>query len=312
VYSPELGRQIVWISSCAPYGEAEEILKRIGHRQIPGSSIWGQTQRYGSRLKAYAEQQQERVGVERVKLPLPGGDYKQRMGISMDGGMVQIRGEGWKEMKVGAVFDVDIRLERDEQTGDLVKRPHGSHIAYTALLGSVDEFSPAMWALAWRQGVPTAADTSVTADGAEWIWRLTDDLFPASAQIVDWYHACEHLAAAAQALSDDAVAAQRSFHRQCGYLYKGEIHRITGPLDKAGLSEHSGYFHTHKRRMQYQRFLEEGYPIGSGTVESGVKRFKHRVTGAGMRWSRRSAEEMLVIRGAVLTGNFDQLWDAAA
>ena len=88
-------------------------------------------------------------------------------------------------------------------------------------------------------------------------------------------------------------------------------HKITGPLDKAGLSEHSGYFHTHERRMQYQTFLDDGYPIGSGTVESGVKCFKHRLTGAGMRWSRHSAEEMLVLRGAALTGTFDQLWDAA-
>ena len=69
----------------------------------------------------------------------------------MDGGMVNIREEGWKEMKVGTVFDIDLRLERDPETGDLVERPHSSHIAYTAVLGAVDEFAPALWALAWRQ-----------------------------------------------------------------------------------------------------------------------------------------------------------------
>jgi hypothetical protein len=63
--------------------------------------------------------------------------------------------------------------------------------------------------------------------------------------------------------------------------------------------------------MQYQAFLEDGYPIGSGTVESGVKQFKLRLTGAGMRWSRKAAEEMLVIRGAVMGQRFDALWDAA-
>ena len=57
--------------------------------------------------------------------------------------------------------------------------------------------------------------------------------------------------------------------------------------------------------------LEEGYPIGSGTVESGVKQFKGRLTGPGMRWTRRAAEKMLVIRGAVMGQNFDALWDAA-
>jgi len=302
---------MVWVSSCVPYEQAKEIFERIGHRQIPTWSIWNQTQQYGSRLKAYVDRQSERVGMERVVLPPPGCDHRKRKGMSIDGGMVHIRGEGWKEVKVGAVFDVDLRLERDAETGELVERPHGAQIAYTAVLGTVDEFSPDMWRLAWQQGVPTAAETSVTADGAEWIWGLAADLFPDSVQIVDWYHACEHLAAATQALTDDAAAAQRSYHRQRAYLYQGEIHKITRPLERAGLSQHTRYFHTHKRRTQYQRFLEEGYPIGSGTVESGVKRYKHRLTGAGMRWSRRSAEEMLVIRSATMGGTFDDLWNAA-
>ena len=64
--------------------------------------------------------------------------------------------------------------------------------------------------------------------------------------------------------------------------------------------------------MQYQAFREEGYPIGSGTVESGIKQFKARLTGPGMRWSRPGAERMLVIRAAVLAGSFDDLWAAAA
>jgi hypothetical protein len=230
----------------------------------------------------------------------------------MDGGMVNIRDEGWKEVKVGTVFDIDLRLERDPQTHDLVERPHGLNMAYPAVLGTADEFAPALWALAWRHNIPTAADSSVTADGAEWIWRLADDLFPDSIQIVDWYHACQHLAKAAQARHpDDDTKAQRWFHRHCTHLYKGELHKITRPLDDAGLTKHSHYFHTHRRRMQYHMCLEEGYPIGSGTVESGIKQFKGRLTGPGMRWSRQSAEEMLVIRGAVMDQSFDALWDAA-
>jgi hypothetical protein len=138
---------------------------------------------------------------------------------------------------------------------------------------------------------------------------LVDDLFPDSVQIVDWYHACQHLAKAAQArhLDDDAKA-QRWFRRHCANLYKGEIHRITRPLDDAGLAKQSNYFHTHRRRMQCQTYPEEGYPVSSGTVESGIKQFKGRLTGPGMRWSRQSAEEMLVIRGAVIEQSFNAMW----
>jgi hypothetical protein len=312
LYSPELARQMVWVSGLVPYGKAAQVFERIGHRQIPRWSLWAQTQQHGERLKAHVDHQQEHVGVARVVLPPPGCDHGQRKGVSMDGGMVHIRGEGWKEFKVGTVFDVEQRLERDSRTHDLVERPHGINMAYTAVLGSVHEFAPMLWALAWHHGVPTAADSSVTADGAEWIWNLVADLFPDSVEIVDWYHACEHLAAAAKALHpDNEAAAQRWFRQRCGDLYKGEIHKITLRLDTAGLTQQAHYFHTHQRRMQYQACLEDGYPIGSGTVESGVKQFKARLTGSGMRWCRHAAEQMLVIRGAVMAEDFDFLWDAA-
>jgi hypothetical protein len=68
------------------------------------------------------------------------------------------------------------------------------------------------------------------------------------------------------------------------------------------------YFQTHERRMQYQEFREQGYPIGSGAVESGIKRFKHRLSGPGRRWSRPAAERMVVIRAAIMTDNFDDRW----
>ena len=303
---------MVWLSGHVPYETARAIFTRIGHRQIPASSIWRQTGEHGARFQDYVSRQQDRVGMERTVLPPPGQDHSQRKGVSMDGGMVNIREEGWKEFKVGTVFDIEMRLERDSETRDLVRRPHGVHQAYAAVLGSVDEFAPALWALAWRYGVPTAADSSVTADGAQWIWRLVADLFPDSVQIVDWYHACEHLACAAHArYPDDETAAQRWYRQRCRELYKGEVHKIILRLYAAELSEHAHYFETHKRRMQYQTRVEEGYPVGSGTVESAIKQYKHRLTGSGMRWSRLRAEHMLTIRGAVLAERFDDLWAAA-
>jgi len=59
------------------------------------------------------------------------------------------------------------------------------------------------------------------------------------------------------------------------------------------------------------RFSDTNYPIGSGTVESGIKRFKHRLSGPGMRWSRPAAERMLVLRAAIMSGTFDELWALA-
>ncbi|MFC1960244.1 hypothetical protein ACFLYO_06005, partial [Chloroflexota bacterium] len=110
---------------------------------------------------------------------------------------------------------------------------------------------------------------------------------------------------------DNTTAAQNWFRQRCDNLFKGEVHIITSLLERVDLVSHTRYFYTHKRRMQYQQFCTDGYPIGSGTIESGVKQFKARLTGPGMRWSRPAAEQMLVIRAAVLGQAFDELWAAA-
>ena len=94
--------------------------------------------------------------------------------------------------------------------------------------------------------------------------------------------------------------------------FQGHAFTIIQLLERRGLDDHAHYFQVHQRRMQYAEFQEQGYPIGSGTVESGVKQFKLRLTGAGMRWSRAGAERMLLIRAAVLHDNFDALWQRAA
>lgn len=304
---------MVWLSGLLPYEQAAAVFERIGHCTVPGVSIWRQTWRHGQRLKAVGEQQQAVVGLEQAVLPPVGLDHHRRKGISMDGGKMHLREEGWKEFKVGSVFDVEQRLERDSGTGEAVERAHGTQIAYCAVVGTVEEFTPAMWALAVRHAVPRAADSSVVADGAEWIWKLADHCFPDSVQVVDWFHACEHLAEAALALyPNDESKAQRWFKQRRDDLFKGHVHTITLWLENHGRADLAAYFHKHKRRMRYQEFCEEGYPIGSGTVESGVKQFKARLTGAGMRWSRPNAETMLVVRGAVLANDFDTLWEAAA
>jgi hypothetical protein len=68
-------------------------------------------------------------------------------------------------------------------------------------------------------------------------------------------------------------------------LFKGEIHRLTEPFEHYDLVRHADCFREHARRMQYARFRMAGFPMGAGSVESGVKPFKQRLAGPGMRWS---------------------------
>jgi hypothetical protein len=309
-YSPGLVSLMVWLSGQLPYQAAAEVLARAGRQMVSESSIWRRTQAHGTRLQSYVDQQQVPVLTGGLAIGLT--DHKQQQGVSMDGGMVNVRGEGWKEFKVGVIYDVEPCERFDPMTQEPVDRVQAQHMRYTAVLGTVDEFRPAIWTLAWQRGILNAGNSSVTADGADWIWNLTGDLFPDSIQIVDWYHACENLAKASHALHPEAPEkAARWFKAQRTQLWLGHAQVIAHQLDQADLPQKSGYFHKHHRRMQYQECRDRGYPTGSGSVESGIKRFKARLTGAGMRWLRSSAEQMLVIREAVLSNTFDELWAAA-
>ena len=171
----------------------------------------------------------------------------------MDGGMVNIRGEGWRKLKVGTVFDVEKRLERNPQTQELDEMAHG-------------------------------------------------------------VHATEHLYKAAVALypKDADLPKRQSWYKKYKYhLYMGRIDTIISVLHEHHASQWATYFERHKRRMQYLEFREAGLPIGSGTVESGVKQFKQRLSGTAMRWHLANARRICVIQAAVLGKDFHSLWHAA-
>lgn len=289
-----------------PFERVRATLERLGRVSVPATTVWRQVEQQGERLHHYQQRQQEHVGIERTQWEHQRYDPQARVGVSLDGGMVYVRGEGWKELKVGSIGKIERRWTADTQVVTL------KDLHYVGVVGDVERFKGTFWALAVRRGAIYAGHSVVTADGAAWIWRLASDLFPCSIQIVDWYHATQRLAqAAADRYPADAIAAQAWQKPLRSLLFQGHIDPIIAALKGVAEGKHQGYFNAHKRRMQYQEFWETGYPIGSGAVESGIKQFKHRLTGAGMRWSRSAIEPMVTLRAAVLSRTFDDLWRTA-
>jgi hypothetical protein len=123
---------------------------------------------------------------------------------------------------------------------------------------------------------------------------------------------CQHLSQAAAALFPDHLEqAKRWYTHRLDDLFLGAAASIALELECSDLPDHARYFRVHQRRMQYQTFFEEGYPIGSGTVESGVKQLKDRLSvPGGMRWSRPGARQMLSLRASALDHSFDARWAA--
>jgi hypothetical protein len=186
-------------------------------------------------------------------------------------------------------------------SGQLLLQPHEflSSMPFTQII------------LHCQHRIPYAGRLVAVVDGAAWIWRLVADLFPVCTQIIDYYHTKQQLAKAAHILHpDDEVAVQTWLKKMTNHLFDGEIFKIIADLQRQ--QQTANYFVTHQRRMHYQHFRADGYPIGSGGVESAIKQFKQRFTGAGMRWSRPGAERMVTVRSAILSDTFPSLWQRAA
>jgi hypothetical protein len=131
-------RHAVWLSSRLPYAQAEPVLARIGGYSLPATTLWEQTQQAGE--KWLTAQQKQHVSVERTCWET--GDYQAhfRRSVGMDGGMVQVRGESWKELKVGVIGSLLAPWELSESA---ISRSHD--LLYTAQLGDGQQFSAALW-----------------------------------------------------------------------------------------------------------------------------------------------------------------------
>ena len=232
----------------------------------------------------------------------------------MDGVILYVRGEGWKELKVGCIFAIEPRTVRDERIDEDVVVGHAVQQSYVAHLGPPQPFGEKLFAEARRRNWLQVQFTQVLGDAAAWIWNLADEHFAGSQQTVDWYHAKQHLFAACHAIHPEgSQAAQRWMNKHSELLYQGHAQQIAQALhtiaeQHVGADQEAGYFETNHQRMNYMEMREQGWVIGSGMIESGGKQFKTRFAGPGMRWSRAGAERLLPIRSAILGDQFDQRW----
>lgn len=320
-WSEGIAKEAVWLSgTMGSFEQAEEALARIGHISMSDSTVWRRVDRWGKAFEALEKERQE-AAQQQAQLGTvgsPPSKSSQRLGVGLDGVKIHIRLEGWKELKVGCLFDIESRPYFDPETKEWLEQGHAVNNSYVAYLGGPEPFGEMLWALAYQRGWEQHYDTQAIGDGAPWIWNLIALHFYDSLQSVDYYHAMDNLSKAANLLyPTDPEAARRWCNRAETLLFQGHADQIASTLAQAAsgqtkrdqqLQTAADYFDTHKRRMQYLEFREDGYVIGSGMVESEAKQFKARFCGPGMRWSREGAERLIPIRAAIMSHQFDTLW----
>jgi hypothetical protein len=318
-------REAVWLSGVVSSFElAEEVLRRMRGVSISRSSIWRCAQGVGAKFQVVERAARERAAMLPRKWEPPSRTIvsDQRMGVALDGLIMNVRTEGWKEVKIGSIFDISVYPSADTKSGELVDLAHAVNNSYVAHLGGPEVAGAMAWAEAQRRGWEQAQDTVVVGDSAPWIWNQASLHFGESHQIVDWYHAKEHVIEAGRLLKgDNSLAFRRWLNSRETRLYQGQAEQIAIELEKAAnkkqvkhrddLLRAAAYFRHNQLRMNYLEMREQAWPIGSGMIESAAKQFKARFCGPGMRWSRNGAENLLPIRAAVLSNRFDVMWQVA-
>jgi hypothetical protein len=241
--------------------------------------------------------------------------------VAVDGVLVHER-SAWRECKVGRVAPLGPQLVRaaDEDDVHLALGPS----TYCAGLEEADRFWPRVMRevvrAGWSRGVRTVV---LLGDGADWIWRQGRTQLRAAGvavvEIVDFYHACEHLGTVAKAVfGSGSLRASDWLDRQAHLLrHQGvrPIRRALAALQAPSaaaadtLRKARGYFRTHAARMQYPAFHARRFPIGSGAVESTAKNLiQVRQVQAGMRWSEQGAQELASLRALHRSGRWNTFW----
>ncbi|MBI3076070.1 MAG: hypothetical protein HYY85_03630 [Deltaproteobacteria bacterium] len=172
-----------------------------------------------------------------------------------------------------------------------------------------------------RRGLLRAEQVIVLGDGAPWIWGIADEHFPGAIQIVDLYHAREHLADLAKLVYGPASAAAKDWAAgRREELDAGEVEQVVAAMRRLrprrtevreAVRKAVSYFKTNAERMRYARFRSQGLFVGSGVVEAGCKTIVGlRLKQSGMRWTVRGANAILALRCAELSGRWEEFWEA--
>ncbi len=271
-----------------------------------------QMQRWSEHVgeKVVKLQEAERKGYAKGKRPEGPANAPELLVVGLDGGRVQGRDKDpdtqsrWKEDKVATISSY-VKGDGKE------RKPQRRVTTYVATMGTSQKFGTLARVEAERRGIRQAQEVVVMGDAAAWIDTIHGEHFVAHERIVDYSHAAERLWDCAEAL--EPAQHEALGERLESDLYEGRLPKLLGWLEKQVeglgaprasdpethprrvLAENLTYFQRHHPHMDYPRYRANGWPIGSGVTESGVKLFNKRVKGTEQFWNTRASDGVAAI-----------------
>jgi hypothetical protein len=324
--SPGVRRMEAVMGSDRAFAQGCEPLKVLAGLEVTAKAIERTAEAIGEDIAR--REQEEITRVKQLVLPMVTKQSIPKLYVQMDGTGVPVvaaetegragKSEGQKahtrECKLGCVFT--------QTTIDTQGRPmrDPDSTTYTGSIESAEEFGFRLYTEAWRRGWGYAKLKIVMGDGALWIWNLADRHFPGAIQIVDLYHARQHLwDVAALLFPNDSAQQKRWMIPTQKWLDNGDIERLVKRLratraDSAEVAQRllpeTEYFARNAKRMRYPEFRKQGLFVGSGVIEAGCKTvIASRLKCSGMFWTVRGANAILALRCCTLNGRFEEYWE---
>ena len=220
-----------------------------------------------------------------------------------------------REAKLGCVFTQTVTDDEGQPMRD------EDSTTYTGAIETAETFGRRLFAEAHQRGWNRAKRKVVIGDGALWIWNIADEHFPTAIQIVDLYHARQHLwELSGKVFAFDPKQRQRWVQQLQRKLDAGKIEALvkilrafTPPTDELAnfLATEAEYFSRNAERMRYPQFRAQHLFVGSGVIEAGCKTvIGSRLKQSGMFWTVRGANAIIALRCNRLSHKFNDYWES--
>lgn len=297
------------------FARAAETLKELGGWTVSDETIRKTCQAEADAITAW------RAKAEAVPAPFLAADGE--VEFQTDAAKVNTD-TGWRDVKIGIFAKRPAGAPADSTDWERrVLPPPTARVAFVGLESS-EAFGTRWRPWAQRLGLDDPTALSVLGDGAEWIWNQAQGQFPGATQVLDIFHASEHLAAAAKAVHGETSAAtawwETTRQRLVSDGWWGLCERIGATLEadpsascQAAMDDLTTYFGKHLTRLNYAHRLKTGRSIGSGMVEGAAKQLiGQRLKQTGARWKVSNVPKMGELCCLTYGGEWAAYWEKAA
>ena len=324
-WMPSAAKQATWVVSQMTPGVSEELFVRVGSMQPSKSSLdrlpkkihgrWEEDREaFEAELRTVTEIPEETrsiaVSIDGVLAPMKEGGAKETRARAAAGGKMTRGPAGYREVGCATISFCDedgemisaIRMARMPEANKKTLKA-----TILAELGAL---------LAQRPDLPVVK----IADAAHDNWTFLGSELPDGPEVIDFFHAAEHLnQAVAAAYGDGTREARFRFQELREILLEdcGGVEQVIRALaylrskypGKKWIAEVLGYFRKHRQRMRYFEQKHFGLPVGSGPVEAACKTLvAQRMKQSGMRWGMAGGQSVLTVRGWTQSERFDRAW----